>query len=342
MMGGVVAQDTLQIRWPLSHYFTYQWPPSYYDEIDTFRTDIGFWGENEFRSDFAYYMFSADSLTIYGLAACLMSDKEYLGSYSGAVLDTTYNDLYEYLRVYEAGDGELIPLNQVKVHLHVTPVAYYMDWNAYFPYVGYQLQPILPMYECYFTSPVTVVDSFYVGRHFHAHRYVNVNGSTYHTTMDILLATTNPYYISDYFQIQPFAIFDSIPPFYEGDTAYWKWLYFNDKNYGIQHLRDIPLLFPILEPGPDTTSAAGIATDPLQRFTSIIPNPAAETAKVVASTGMNRVEVFNMAGEQIYSKAVDAGGLSATLDVSRWPAGTYIVRIHTPMGITTKKLTVGK
>ena len=33
-------------------------------------------------------------------------------------------------------------------------------------------------------------------------------------------------------------------------------------------------------------------------------------------------------------------GLTATLDVSRWPAGTYILRLHTPAGTVGKKLIV--
>ena len=33
-------------------------------------------------------------------------------------------------------------------------------------------------------------------------------------------------------------------------------------------------------------------------------------------------------------------GLTATLDVSRWPAGTYILRLHTPAGTVGKKILV--
>ena len=83
-------------------------------------------------------------------------------------------------------------------------------------------------------------------------------------------------------------------------------------------------------------------TEPLNHAKSggLIPNPAAETAKVVLSPSMSRVEVFSMAGRRMYDKAVAGEGLSVKIDVSRWPTGTYIVRIHTPLGIATKRLIV--
>ena len=76
------------------------------------------------------------------------------------------------------------------------------------------------------------------------------------------------------------------------------------------------------------------------RFTLVRPNPAAERVKVVSSVGMSRVEVFSMAGKRIFNRAVASGEMAVTLDVGRWPAGTYLLRIHTPMGATMKKLTV--
>lgn len=71
-----------------------------------------------------------------------------------------------------------------------------------------------------------------------------------------------------------------------------------------------------------------------------MPNPAAETARVVSSFGMSRIEVYNMAGVLVHEQRVPDGSLSTTLDLRRWPADAYILRIHTPHGIATKKLTV--
>lgn len=76
------------------------------------------------------------------------------------------------------------------------------------------------------------------------------------------------------------------------------------------------------------------------RLTLVKPNPAAETVKVVSSIGMNHLEVFNIAGTQVLNRKITSGELSYTIDVSLWPIGTYIIHIHTPHGVVTKKLVV--
>ncbi len=375
------AQDTLQIRWPLSTYFSYQWPQSYYDNYDTFRTVLSYWGSYIFNNDIAYYMFTEDSLTIYGVAACLISKKDHDGSliYANDYVDTTYKDVYDYLRVYEAGNGELVTLGEAKAHMHVTPIAYYLDMNAYKQYNNYR-HPVLPMYECYFANPVTVVDSFYVGRHEHAHRYVQSQGYRA-TTMEIFHVTTRSCYQDSL--VQPYAIYTSHGP----DTSHFEWSYVTIPPYYYEMLSYIPRMFPIIEPGPgiDTNDVGGDTTvvggdtnitgsdtiamgdtlivcdttiiggdtivnydtiltigqaDLLQRFTGVMPNPAAERARVVSSFGMSMVKVYNASGALVHTQRAD--GLYVDLDVSRWPAGTYLVRIHTPQGIATKRLVVGR
>ncbi|MBR6291671.1 MAG: T9SS type A sorting domain-containing protein [Bacteroidales bacterium] len=54
------------------------------------------------------------------------------------------------------------------------------------------------------------------------------------------------------------------------------------------------------------------------------------------------VEAFNMAGEKVHTLRLPDAPLTATLDVRRWPSGTYLLRIHTPQGIAVKKLVVRK
>jgi hypothetical protein len=76
------------------------------------------------------------------------------------------------------------------------------------------------------------------------------------------------------------------------------------------------------------------------RLIGVIPNPATATAKVVSSFGVTMVEVFSMAGERIHTLRLPDAPLTATVDVRRWPRGSYIVRIHTPMGTTSRKLVV--
>ncbi len=83
-----------------------------------------------------------------------------------------------------------------------------------------------------------------------------------------------------------------------------------------------------------------VQADLLQRFTGVMPNPAAEKARVVSSFGMSMVKVYNASGALVHTQRAD--GLYVDLDVSRWPAGTYLVRIHTPQGIATKRLVVSR
>ena len=78
----------------------------------------------------------------------------------------------------------------------------------------------------------------------------------------------------------------------------------------------------------------------LGRLTGVTPNPAAERAKVVSSMGVSRVEVFSAEGMRVKDIRIPGGTLSTTLDVSRWPAGVYLLRIHTPLGMAVKRLTV--
>ena len=89
----------------------------------------------------------------------------------------------------------------------------------------------------------------------------------------------------------------------------------------------------------DTILSIG-QSDMLQRFTGVMPNPAVGVAKVVSSFGMQRVEVYDATGAKVYDSR--AAGLSHTLDVDRWPAGTYLVRIHTPQGVAVKRLVVSR
>lgn len=73
-----------------------------------------------------------------------------------------------------------------------------------------------------------------------------------------------------------------------------------------------------------------------------MPNPASETARVVSSFGMNRVEVYDMNGRSISDIRVPDGSLVTTLDIHSWPLGAYILHIHTPQGVAMKKLIISQ
>ena len=84
---------------------------------------------------------------------------------------------------------------------------------------------------------------------------------------------------------------------------------------------------------------AGIdAAGSLDRFTQMMPNPAGEVVNVLSSYRLVSVAVYDLTGRQMLNQPAE--GLSATLDVSALPRGTYIVAIRTLQGIATKKLMV--
>ena len=131
-------------------------------------------------------------------------------------------------------------------------------------------------------------------------------------------------------------------------VEYWKGVFYESHNwYRVARPQRFTYIFPILTPNPDTADVdsvsyrLGICAESLNdRFTGVLPNPAAGKARVVSSFGMSLVEVFDLNGAAVLKRRTE--GLYTDIDVSRWPAGTYLVRIHTPQGVATKKLVVAR
>jgi len=76
----------------------------------------------------------------------------------------------------------------------------------------------------------------------------------------------------------------------------------------------------------------------LGRYVTVSPNPASDHVRVISSFPMKRVEVYDITGNTVHSQAVSSQ--SADIDVTGWSTGTYLVKIITSMGETTKKLQV--
>lgn len=74
------------------------------------------------------------------------------------------------------------------------------------------------------------------------------------------------------------------------------------------------------------------------RYTYIVPNPASTVVTVSSSFRISTVDIFSLAGKLMASLRVD--GITVPVDVSSFPAGTYIVRVSTNHGMATKKLIV--
>ncbi len=359
------AQDTIIGCGPLSNYLPGDFPvfqsgnnislvPITHSQLD--------WDDICFPFDAG-----EDSLPIYGIAAALITSPEYLDSiglllfgYYDDVQDTSYTNVIEELRIYRQSESGIEQITDgLPVHIKTTPVSYYMNPNFQ---PASEWKPF-PVYERYFPEPVSVINTFFVGK-----------------TCHCAWGTATHYYAT--WPIKLMAIETSDP----NDAAPQYHLYIGENtiSYTKNHWYRFPgwqhhfLIFPILTPNPDTnvnpgdtivlgndTIAMGdtlivcdttiiggdtivnydtilsiIQTDLLQRFTGVIPNPAAEMARVVSSFGMSMVKVYNASGALVHTQRAD--GLYVDLDVSRWPAGTYLVRIHTPQGIATKRLVVSR
>lgn len=76
----------------------------------------------------------------------------------------------------------------------------------------------------------------------------------------------------------------------------------------------------------------------LDRVTQLMPNPASGDVNVVSYYLQNRVVVYDLKGNKVLER--QDPGSSTTFSVSSLPKGVYVVAIHTPAGIATKRLVV--
>ena len=359
------AQDTLFLLGPKSSYLPYSWDFIPGDTVTKVtQCCIG---------NMAYYRYTEDPLTIYGIAASLMP-KSVSASMPGYYADTSLEMVKGMLRLFNhALDSTVSQIGEdLPVCLAESPT-FYVKLNLTIEqgYLDYLQYPVYPVYERYFNNPVTVTDSFYVGL------YQTCN--TFDSILDAYRARGmcfNGFKKGTGWVNIPALIYFG---YWDGEEEGWTYRTLDLAN---------PYIFPILTPIPDTIVMASdtlmhsgdtiVVRDTLiiggdtifvngkpivcydtivhydtiiynmgiedgsllQRLTGVMPNPAAETAKVVSSFGMTLVEVYNMAGEKVHTLRLPDAPLTATLDVGRWPSGAYILRIHTPQGIAVKKLAV--
>lgn len=71
---------------------------------------------------------------------------------------------------------------------------------------------------------------------------------------------------------------------------------------------------------------------------SLTPNPASGMVTVSSAERMTTLEVFDAAGAPVLRQGAE--GHATTLNTATWPKGTYMVRITTANGVTTRKLVV--
>ena len=281
-------------------------------------------------------MSSNDTITIYGLAASMMTEYDAAFYLEGGILteeewwadfwsqfqDTTNEECYEYLGIYFAFGDSLVPQREVLVHREYDTVAYYVETGRD---IGVWIDCTYPMYEKYFDSSIAVRGTFYVGttqRSLQDPYGVPVLDHMGFRLKCLVNTGLGEYHVSKYC-------------YPKAGQEFWYWPPRQSQS------GDYYLIFPILTPEPeptgDTTMAAGEA-DLVSRYVSVQPNPAVGEAKVLSSFGLERIEAYDAAGQRVAD--LPASGLQATLNVAPWPRGTYLLRILTPAGATTKKLIV--
>ena len=74
----------------------------------------------------------------------------------------------------------------------------------------------------------------------------------------------------------------------------------------------------------------------LDRYTRIMPNPAHDVVNVLSSYQLQGVAVYDLMGRQLLEQPAE--GMTAALNVSALPRGTYILAIRTLQGVATKRL----
>lgn len=328
------AQDTITLQsFPLPNYFAFMYPGSV--EIRAFADQYGATLGSDFSGSYRYVN---HPVQIYGLAACMDLPKavregnadrwiSYWENLYGQEfkMDTTKDSSYAYLCLYKADTVPYKLGNSLKVNVWNSQPSYYLD-------LGMRdhgnLIPPRRVYERFFDTPVLVSDSFYIGVN---NRYMDDDGNFLYWPVYLEAFCIRPIQPGSYAR-------DSIVNHYvwSGRTSYWRYSC-NSSRY--------PLIFPILTPPtdtmgnePDTVSLK--STDLLARYVGVSPNPATEQVRVVSSFGLTAIEAVDLSGHKVYEGK--ATGYCALVDVSRWPVGIYLLTIHTPIGVTIKRLTVAR
>ena len=334
-MHGATAQDTLLSATPKESYFYNQWFT---------RDTLMPYSAGPLVSDYieeAYAFHTEDSLQIHGLAVSLSFYRKTKRNVT--YLDTTIDKVYRSIRLYVPSGDSLRMLGERKLYMRDSAsMDYYFQLNKYDMTAPGMLMSPIPVYECYFDQPVTVKDTFYIGFNFENNwtkdsvdtvsmRHITIHNQLYsaelygfsqlsgmegeNTTIAMRRSLNNPH-------LNEGAWF-----FYTFTTPQPKFFF-----YAITEPQDSTSTGG----GSDTTQS--IQKNMLERYTHVFPNPATERVQVLSSFGLTHLEAYDADGRRVAER--EASGLEATLDVTAWPRGTYLLRITTPVGTVTKKLLV--
>ena len=101
---------------------------------------------------------------------------------------------------------------------------------------------------------------------------------------------------------------------------------------------NVLMLFPIIGEYDPSLYVAGLNDADIAKFSNVYPNPATSEVTVQSSFNIESIELYNMIGQLLDTKPVNA--YSTSLDVSLYPKGNYTLLIRTRQGSAKKKLIV--
>ena len=319
------AQDTL--IGPKNNYYFRHWLGGNYMPYDTVigiankALNSGSFGGSR---DFFKYMSTDTVIEIHGIAAALFSEcipnngNNSMPLDSSLVNDLSSTNVFEYLRLYtyNKNTDTWEVLNEKRVH-------YTEDTFDHYFYAGVgDHPPYQRVYEAYFDTVSSVVGDFGVGISQINSRFENGEFPTWpigiYTLQSVGSFVIDTVYLLESWQVNPIGW---------GEGRYGGYLY----------------IFPILDHNchvrsNDTTGGISRIHSAADLGTAVYPNPANGQVRVVSAVVLERVEVYNYTGVRVLEQRAD--GDYTTIDVSRWPAGTYLLTVSTALGIATHRLTV--
>lgn len=123
------------------------------------------------------------------------------------------------------------------------------------------------------------------------------------------------------------------------DTAWTQFTYTipaSAKYVAIQCVSNDAFIFCV----DDVQYTGTVAVEETVVETSVFPNPASDFVTFSAIENINKVEVFNLVGQLVYTSTPDNN--KVMVNVNNFPNGVYVARIHTATGVSNQKFNVVK
>ena len=242
------------------------------------------------------------------------------------IVDTTLALSKEDLGVFKKAGSAMRQIGDTLLLDMADTPSYYFKLDLQRPH-NYEM-PVISVYEMYYDNPLAIPNTFYLG-----------------TTLNTSRTPAGGF-IGENFETTPLQLFEFTTV---GKPTYSEHLYYETINDHSLEFVEKPMIlfwFPILctedtsqiENG-DTVSVT-LADLTGQRIV-LFPNPATNTVRVESGErNIEGIEVVDMLGRVVLRKQLPAPQSSLILDLTPLPTATYILRIHTPEGITIKRLVV--